>query len=239
MGWMAANLSGTLQGAQATATTACAWVELGDGRRVDVSWPQGFTARMTSPGHLELLSPQGAVVVRTGDQLEIGGGFRRGTTSWCISGDGGPFQAGPITANGVHAYGWPDTDTATATTENPGSTIVLPTNEYVPGLLWPTAARHGTLTARTEGTQTCLYLVQSGGTPVDLSWPAGFAARSADTIEVLAPDGQVVARVGDQLAVGGGGGGPATACAAAGNSFNIGPIDTNGTQTYPSPEAPA
>jgi hypothetical protein len=66
-----AGLRGTLAGSAADPWLA--WMVPGDGTRVDVKWPPGFTARF-APG-LEVLNPAGAVVARAGDETQLGGGL--------------------------------------------------------------------------------------------------------------------------------------------------------------------
>jgi hypothetical protein len=39
-----------------------------------ILWPQGYTARSTDTGAVEVLNSAGAIVARTGDQFSAGGG---------------------------------------------------------------------------------------------------------------------------------------------------------------------
>ncbi len=43
--------------------------------RTPLVWPAGYTARYAKTGKVEVLGPDGAVVVREGDDLSVGGGL--------------------------------------------------------------------------------------------------------------------------------------------------------------------
>ena len=101
MGWLAANLTGSLK-ATVTGDQVCLWVDTGE-RRVDVTWPKGFSAT-TSDGQVQLLSPAGRVVATSGDQVALGGGFVDDQSSPCTSMTR-LFTVGPISSEGVHTYG--------------------------------------------------------------------------------------------------------------------------------------
>ncbi|TCO19256.1 hypothetical protein EV652_114237 [Kribbella steppae] len=94
-----------------------------------------------------------------------------------------------------------------AATPPAARTIDIPTSGWKPGGMSLTALTSGVLRATPEG---CPYLGQrdprSAGSRTPLVWPAGYTARYANdkTIEVLAPNGAVVAREGADLSAGGG-----------------------------------
>ena len=83
-------------------------------------------------------------------------------------------------------------------TSRDSSVVPLPTSELVPGMACNGALLEGQLTV--DGAST--LVVQ--GKPI--LWPLGYVGRArGDVIEILNPAGEVVARTGDVIQVGGGG----------------------------------
>jgi hypothetical protein len=109
----------------------------------------------------------------------------------------------------VFALSASDRDNAYVATTPPATRpVAIPTSSWKPGGLALTALRSGVLRTTPQG---CPYLIPADPraslkdrTP--LVWPAGYTARYAadGKLEIVAPNGAVVVREGDELAVGGG-----------------------------------
>ncbi|MEV6415177.1 hypothetical protein [Kribbella sp. NPDC051718] len=93
---------------------------------------------------------------------------------------------------------------------NPPSSrpVTIPTSSWKPGDFEDQALQSGVLRVTPEG---CPYLIPADSRAslkdrTALIWPAGYTARYAANgkLEILAPNGTVVAHEGDHLAVGGG-----------------------------------
>lgn len=68
---------------------SCVWFEGGDPTIAqNVVWPRGFAARFTAAG-VELIDPDGEVLAREGDLLEMGGGNHDREEPSCAPGEGG------------------------------------------------------------------------------------------------------------------------------------------------------
>ncbi len=66
--------------------------------REGLVWPDAFTARRATDGHIEVLNPNGRVVLRDGDSFSVGGGLASGSSlDVCGLGEGPSFSMG----------GWP------------------------------------------------------------------------------------------------------------------------------------
>jgi hypothetical protein len=66
--------------------------------RTGLVWPAGFTARPADDGHMDVLDPNGRIVLRDGDSFSVGGGLAAGSSSdVCGLGRGPSFSMG----------GWP------------------------------------------------------------------------------------------------------------------------------------
>lgn len=59
--------------------------------RIPVVWPAGFTARHAKDGKVEILAPNGSVIVREGDFLYAGGGYRPSRSRPCTLGAADAF----------------------------------------------------------------------------------------------------------------------------------------------------
>ena len=80
------------------------------------------------------------------------------------------------------------------------SVIPLPTSELVSGMACNGALREGELVIHPD------WGVALGGDDYPIFWPLGYVGRARnERIEILDPAGDVVARTGDVISVGGGG----------------------------------
>jgi hypothetical protein len=86
--------------------------------------------------------------------------------------------------------------------EHAGSSVIIPTSDWQPGDDSMTALLSGTLRADETG---CSFVDNDFG-KVTLVWPQGYTAARVGNgdIVVSAPSGQVVARTGDHVSLGGG-----------------------------------
>ena len=90
----------------------------------------------------------------------------------------------------------------------------LPTNGWRPGMPSTLALRAGPFHALLTPTGVTAWV---GAERCPMTWPDGFSVRLEDSIELLGPDGQVLAREGDVLYATGGMGSDGT--------FAIGPLE--------------
>jgi hypothetical protein len=93
---------------------------------------------------------------------------------------------------------------------------------------------------RLGGEPPCLWLEYDTGQRTIVIWPAGFTAR-ADPVRIVAPDGQVIATVGDLIEGGGapGRGGPVPGCPIAASVLLTEISSVNGQPVrFPSPRPP-
>ncbi|MGL5857955.1 MAG: hypothetical protein ACRC35_06045 [Angustibacter sp.] len=81
----------------------------------------------------------------------------------------------------------------------------------------------GALDGRVAGGRACLWVTAPDGTAISLVWPAGSTARP-DPLRVLAPDGTVLATVGDRQLPAAGYPDPAPGCHGGGTTFVIGAV---------------
>jgi hypothetical protein len=79
----------------------------------------------------------------------------------------------------------------------------LATSNWAPGQPAELALSQGTLVLTTDG---CVALGGRSGTSEPLAWPQGYTARPAGdgVVDVVAPDGTVVAHTGERVHLGGG-----------------------------------
>ncbi|GAA3584657.1 hypothetical protein [Kribbella ginsengisoli] len=59
--------------------------------RTPLVWPAGYTARYAADGKLEIVAPNGAVVVREGGELSVGGGLIPTSSKLCTFGESDAF----------------------------------------------------------------------------------------------------------------------------------------------------
>lgn len=146
-----------------------------DGFVVAVRWPDGYTVR---DGEVrELLDPQSQVVAREGDFISGGGGMTAGDDAFLVC---GPFTVTPAGASSP---------------PNPG--IPQPSEEACDAAL---------LEGRLVADDAWGFLVaHESGTVTAVSWPRAYQVQVLDGVhELLDPSGNVVAREGDMVVLGGG-----------------------------------
>ena len=81
--------------------------------------------------------------------------------------------------------------------------VAIPTSDAVPGQACNGALLEGKLIAHP---QWGLAVQNIGAEPLLVFWPHGWYRRdSGDHVELLDPDGEVIARAGDHISAGGGG----------------------------------
>jgi len=106
--------------------------------------------------------------------------------------------------------------------------VSVPTNSYRDGMMWPAAALDGRLSVSSASGTQCLVLTLDAGHSYSVTWPKGFGARFGRPAELVNAEGEVIAREGDHLQVGGGftGRAPDGPCAAptGEEAFSVGPI---------------
>jgi hypothetical protein len=88
------------------------------------------------------------------------------------------------------------------------------------------------------GDPPCLWLEYEGGGRSVVIWPAGFTAR-LDPVQIVAPDGRVIATVGDLIEGGGDPdrGGPVPGCATS-DSVLLAEINSVNGRPMPFPTPP-
>ena len=87
--------------------------------------------------------------------------------------------------------------------DSPRTVVQVPTGP-APGYLGQLAQLTGVLEGgATEPDSYCLWIRSAKGRRVPVLWPAGYHAR-IDPLELLNASGQIVARAGDHLVLGGG-----------------------------------
>lgn len=122
-----------------------------------------------------------------------------------------PFQAlvGP---QGIERGGWvwptpaplPDGATAVPLDVAPIPAVVQPNAEYgacPAALLNPVTIHH----VPEDAARPIHYRIVDGGQEIQLRWQPGYSARLAPELEIVAPDGSVVARAGQKVEGLGGG----------------------------------
>lgn len=145
---------------------------------------------------------QGTGPRRTGNGLNIRAG--RATPGYGAATVGVVIVAAIALAVGAGAL----RDRAGATTLAPASPVAalaLPAIASAqPGVAQTctAAALQGVLAA--DRADPRLVWLEARGSRVDISWPRGFMVRFGQSTELIAPDGTAVAKVGDQLDLGGG-----------------------------------
>jgi len=161
-------------------------------------WPPGFRLSAASDG-THVLNGAGQVVARAGEEVYMGGGEYRYVEQLdeYVRRQLPPGCPGPYWIVG-------DVVSSTKTTETPGPTIFFPKQKPVEGEREVmTAELFGEL-AVLEG---CLRVTSFSGSNTDylLVWPPDFRlSTEGDGIQVLNGDGQVAARVGEEVFIGGG-----------------------------------
>lgn len=147
-----------------------------DGLVLALIWPDGYTVR---DGEVrELLDPQGQVVAREGDFISGGGGMTGVDEAFTVC---GPFRVTPAGAS--------------SPPPNPG--IPQPSEEACDAALL-----EGSLVADDAGG---FLVAHESGAVTAVSWPEGYEVQVLDGARVLLdPSGNVVAREGDVVSLGGG-----------------------------------
>ncbi len=165
----------------------------GDGVEVAVVWPKGWTARIGDRGKWEVVDPSGTLRATDGDLISAGGGPSYWDEETCS-----PELS---SVRRVHNL---DVQPPRKTAPAPNLDImVVPSNSGAHEL------------ARIQGT---VQLGSEAGCPgldvqgefVPVVWPAGWSVRPESSNETALVDesGAVVARTGDEVALGGGYVGP-------------------------------
>lgn len=76
------DITGTFTGDESL-EGGCAWVEVRDGERYEVIWPEGYTVEW---GPLRLIGPDGDEVAGDGDEVTLQGDIARDMASFCMVG---------------------------------------------------------------------------------------------------------------------------------------------------------
>jgi hypothetical protein len=122
-----------------------------------------------------------------------------------------PFQ-GLVGPQGIERGGWvwptpaplPGGATAVPLDVAPIPAVVQPNTEYAAcpaALLSPVTIHH----VPDDAARPIHYRIVDGGQEIHLRWQFGFSARLAPELEIVAPDGSVVARAGQRVEGLGGG----------------------------------
>lgn len=148
------------------------------------------------------------VVGRTGPVATpglVGAGEGPGGTPTIASQQPASPAAAAVSAASVSATSDPASGASPALLPDPNAVSAVVLATLPPGTTAGDALAVGTLGGQVAEGSACFWIDVPSGDRTALVWPYGFSAAVADSLVVRGPDGQVLARVGDHVQVGGGG----------------------------------
>lgn len=171
----------------------CIWVEAADGyeystavTRASIIWPFGFHA-FVNP--LRVVGPDGQVLAKVGDTIELGGGGP--PQDYVPTPAQDPCALGQIfsissvgSVNGI-AIGIGE-GSLKLVTRSPGSSVACPSTFLEPVML-------------VMGDERLQLRILSSGRDLNVTWPPGFTARPGNRISVIDDNGMVVMTQGVEV----------------------------------------